>query len=66
VVISHTGVESIRPEPGNPRTTIVKRIPNAIPLGVKHFCLGWDVGILHDWWQANGRSMRDRLGTEET
>jgi hypothetical protein len=24
------------------------------------------VGILHDWWQANGRSMRDRLGTEET
>jgi 4-hydroxy-2-oxoheptanedioate aldolase len=35
-------------------------------MGVKHFCLGWDVGILHDWWQANGRSMRDRLGTEET
>ena len=35
-------------------------------MGVKHFCLGWDVGILHDWWQANGRPMRDRLGTEET
>ena len=32
MVISHTGVESIRPEPGNPRTTIVKRIPNAILL----------------------------------
>jgi 4-hydroxy-2-oxoheptanedioate aldolase len=35
-------------------------------MGVKHFCLGWDVGILHDWWQANGRLMRERLKREET
>jgi len=35
-------------------------------MGVKHFCLGWDVGILHDWWRANGTLMRERLGTEET
>lgn len=35
-------------------------------MGVKHFCLGWDVGILHGWWQANGQQMRQRLGIEET
>jgi 4-hydroxy-2-oxoheptanedioate aldolase len=27
-------------------------------MGVKHFCIGWDVGILHDWWKANGEGMR--------
>jgi 2-keto-3-deoxy-L-rhamnonate aldolase RhmA len=35
-------------------------------MGVKHFCLGWDVGILHDWWQVNGKQMRERLKREET
>jgi hypothetical protein len=35
-------------------------------MGVKHFCLSWDVGILHDWWQANGRRMREHLETQET
>jgi hypothetical protein len=25
---------------------------------VRHFCIGWDVGILHDWWRANGEGMR--------
>ena len=35
-------------------------------MGVRHFCLGWDVGILCDWWRANGTLMRERLGTEET
>jgi hypothetical protein len=24
------------------------------------------VGILHDWWRANGRQMREHLGTQET
>jgi 4-hydroxy-2-oxoheptanedioate aldolase len=33
-------------------------------MGVKHFCLGWDVGILHGWWQANGAQMRERLKEE--
>ena len=27
-------------------------------MGVKHFCIGWDVRILHDWWRANGEGMR--------
>ena len=29
-----------------------------IEMGVKHFCIGWDVRILHDWWRANGEGMR--------
>jgi 4-hydroxy-2-oxoheptanedioate aldolase len=30
-------------------------------MGVKHFCIGWDVRILHDWWQVNGDGMRAML-----
>ena len=29
-----------------------------LEMGVKHFCIGWDVRILHDWWRANGAGMR--------
>jgi 2-keto-3-deoxy-L-rhamnonate aldolase RhmA len=32
-----------------------------LEMGVKHFCIGWDVRILHDWWQANGAGMRAML-----
>jgi 4-hydroxy-2-oxoheptanedioate aldolase len=32
-----------------------------IEMGVKHFCIGWDVRILHDWWQTNGAGMRAML-----
>jgi PAS domain S-box-containing protein len=53
VVISHTGVESIRPEPGNPRTTIVKRIPNAIPLGDAFYALDGEWRIVY----ANRRAL---------
>jgi 4-hydroxy-2-oxoheptanedioate aldolase len=27
-------------------------------MGVKHFCIGWDVRILHNWWKVNGEGMR--------
>jgi 4-hydroxy-2-oxoheptanedioate aldolase len=30
-------------------------------MGVKHFCMGWDVSILHGWWRANGEQMRKGL-----
>ena len=30
-------------------------------LGVKHFCIGWDVGILFQWFKENGAAMRKRL-----
>jgi 2-keto-3-deoxy-L-rhamnonate aldolase RhmA len=32
-----------------------------LEMGVKHFCMGWDVGILHGWWRANGEQMRQGL-----
>ena len=32
-----------------------------LEMGVKHFCIGWDVRILHQWWQVNGKGMRDML-----
>ncbi|ONG57332.1 hypothetical protein BKE38_04050 [Pseudoroseomonas deserti] len=32
-----------------------------LEMGVKHFCIGWDVGILAKWWDANGRAMRQIL-----
>ncbi len=31
-------------------------------MGVRHFCLGWDVGIVDAWWRENGKQMRQRLG----
>ena len=37
-----------------------------LEMGVKHFCIGWDVRILHDWWRTNGAGVRAMLekGTE--
>jgi 4-hydroxy-2-oxoheptanedioate aldolase len=32
-----------------------------LEMGVKHFCIGWDVAILHRWWGENGAAMRDVL-----
>jgi 4-hydroxy-2-oxoheptanedioate aldolase len=32
-----------------------------IEMGVKHFCIGWDVRILYDWWHKNGAGMRAML-----
>ena len=29
-----------------------------IEMGVKHFCIGWDVGILYGWWKENGAKLR--------
>jgi 4-hydroxy-2-oxoheptanedioate aldolase len=30
-------------------------------MGVKHFCIGWDVRILADWWDTKGAEMRGML-----
>jgi len=32
-----------------------------LEMGVRHFCVGWDVAILHRWWDASGKEMRDIL-----
>ncbi len=35
-----------------------------LEMGVKHFCMGWDVGILHGWWRTHGGQMRKDLGDD--
>ena len=35
-----------------------------LEMGVKHFCIGWDVRILSDWWHTNGAGMRKLLRTK--
>ncbi len=37
-----------------------------LEMGVKHFCIGWDVRILHDWWRVNGEGMRAMLAKAAT
>jgi 2-keto-3-deoxy-L-rhamnonate aldolase RhmA len=32
-----------------------------LKMGVKHFCIGWDVDILHTFWQTRGEMMHDLL-----
>jgi 4-hydroxy-2-oxoheptanedioate aldolase len=32
-----------------------------LKIGVKHFCIGWDVRILADWWDSKGAEMRGLL-----
>ncbi len=35
-----------------------------IEMGVKHFCVGWDVSILANYWSAQGSTMRDMLSND--
>jgi 4-hydroxy-2-oxoheptanedioate aldolase len=35
-----------------------------LEMGVKHFCIGWDVRILADWWDTKGAEMRKLLRTK--
>jgi 4-hydroxy-2-oxoheptanedioate aldolase len=35
-----------------------------LDMGVKHFCIGWDVSILFGWFKENGKAMRQLLGRE--
>jgi 4-hydroxy-2-oxoheptanedioate aldolase len=32
-----------------------------LEMGVRHFCVGWDVGILHRWFTEQGQAMRSLL-----
>ena len=32
-----------------------------LEMGVRHFCVGWDVRVLHDWLTDNGQRMREIL-----
>lgn len=33
-----------------------------LKLGVKHFCMGWDVQILYDWCKKEGSALKEALG----
>jgi 4-hydroxy-2-oxoheptanedioate aldolase len=35
-----------------------------LDMGVKHFCIGWDVSILFNWFTTNGKAMRELLGRD--
>lgn len=37
-----------------------------LDMGVKHFCIGWDVRILTDWWDSKGAEMRGLLDGKAT
>jgi 4-hydroxy-2-oxoheptanedioate aldolase len=41
-------VEIDRPEQARPY----------LDMGVRHFCMGWDVGILMEWFKAEGTALR--------
>jgi 4-hydroxy-2-oxoheptanedioate aldolase len=32
-----------------------------LDLGVRHFCIGTDISILHQWWRQSGQAMRELL-----
>lgn len=34
-----------------------------LTMGVRHFCLGTDMVILHEWWRRQGTALAERLGT---
>ena len=35
-----------------------------LDMGVKHFCIGWDVRILADWWDTKGAEMSRHAGRQ--
>lgn len=35
-----------------------------LEMGVKHFCMGWDVSILFQWLKENGKALRAILGRD--
>jgi len=46
-----------------PRAEIrtVDHAKHYLDIGVRHFCIGIDMLILHDWWKTNGEQMRKTL-----
>jgi 2-keto-3-deoxy-L-rhamnonate aldolase RhmA len=35
-----------------------------LDMGVKDFCIGWDVTIMYSWFKEKGKAMRELLGVE--
>jgi 4-hydroxy-2-oxoheptanedioate aldolase len=32
-----------------------------LDMGVRHFCIGTDISILHSWWQTHGDALRKAI-----
>ena len=32
-----------------------------LEMGVRHFCIGTDISILHNWFKQNGGELRDAI-----
>ena len=32
-----------------------------LDMGVRHFCIGTDINILHQWWKGHGENLRKAL-----
>jgi 4-hydroxy-2-oxoheptanedioate aldolase len=47
-----------------PRAEIgsVEQAQYYLDLGVRHFCMGWDFGVLYQWWRSNGVKLRQLVG----
>src|SRR5258706_3907371 len=58
-----TTIETALKKRLHPRVELadIRQATPYLEMGVKHFCIGWDVRILHDWWRANGEGMRAML-----
>lgn len=35
-----------------------------VEMGVRHFCIGWDTGIIFQWCRQQGKAMRDLLASK--
>jgi 4-hydroxy-2-oxoheptanedioate aldolase len=35
-----------------------------VEMGVRHFCIGWDTGIIFQWCRQQGQAMRDLLASK--
>jgi 4-hydroxy-2-oxoheptanedioate aldolase len=55
-----TTIETALKKGLHPRVELgdIKQAAPYLEMGVKHFCIGWDVRILYDWFRVNGNGMR--------
>jgi len=61
---AHVIKTALAPGCGPPRVEIdtPDQAKPYLDMGVRHFCMGWDVGILFDWFKSNGAKLRAMMG----
>ena len=61
VIAAHDKVFSTSIKMGIPPRAEIKSVDEAkkyLDMGVKHFSIGTDISILHDYWKQNGDELR--------